>query len=217
MHLPTATALALLPLSWFSTSQSSYKWKQVRLPYSPAQTSQGLPILLKLKKPVSFQCTPGLCDLLAPPSCAFISFGYLTPFLPDSHLPSLLPVSCGQPLQRLFLLLRILFSLKAASLSYSIPSFRSLLKCWFFLTHFSFDILKTVRSPSSMELPSLISCLCYSINIMTFYYACIIIDVCIGYLSPSNYKLDGDRDCASFLHYYIHNISNSAWYTRGNL
>ena len=52
---------------------------------------------------------------------------------------------------------------------------------------------------------------------MTFYYACIIIDVCIGYLSPSNYKLDGDRDCASFLHYYIHNISNSAWYIIGNL
>lgn len=100
------------------------------------RTSQGLPILLKLKKPVSFQSTPGLCDLLAPPSCAFISFGYLTPFLPDSHLPSLLPVSRGQPLQRLFLLLRILFSLKAASLSYSIPSFRSLLKCWFFFNTF---------------------------------------------------------------------------------
>lgn len=152
--------------------------------------------------------------------CFHLLFGYLPPFLPESHLPSLLPVSHlpsllpvshGQPLQRLFLLLRILFSLKTASLSYSIPSFRSLLNCCFFPTHFSFDILKTVSSPTSMGLPSLISCLCYSINIMTFYYACIIIDVCIGYLSPSNYKLDGDRDYASFLHYYIHNISNSAW------
>lgn len=118
-------------------SQPSYKWKQVRLPYSPAQNLPRAPDLTQVKKAsVLSKYTRSLWSTSSSLMCFHLLFGYLTPFLPDSHLPSLLPVSCGQPLQRLFLLLRILFSLKAASLSYSIPSFRSLLKCWFFFNTF---------------------------------------------------------------------------------
>ena len=54
-------------------SQPSYKWKQVRLPYSPAQNLPGAPNLTQVKKASVLSSTPGLCDLLAPPSCAFIS------------------------------------------------------------------------------------------------------------------------------------------------
>lgn len=167
---------------------------------------------------MSFQSTPGLCDLLAPPSCAFISSldTWLLFFQTVIFLLSF-QWAVDSLCRGSFFYLEYYFPWKLhLFLTLFLPS-DLCSNVDFFSTHFSFDILKTVRSPSSMELPSLISCLCYSINIMTFYYACIIIDVCIGYLSPSNYKLDGDRDCASFLHYYIHNISNSAWYTRGNL
>lgn len=94
-------------------------------------------------------------------------------------------------------------------------SFFFLLRILFFLRLCFDHILKSISSPTNMGLPSFISCLCYSIAIMTFHCAHLIIHLCI-YLSPSNCKLNEDRNCISFLHYCIHNIPNSAWYIIGN-